>query len=142
MKKFVALILSGVMMASISLTACSKGNKEKETEEKKSQALDSVDDDVEESDTKEDEDPDAESHFLTVWRDYSIRLKELTVGDTTILSAKDAAEDAMYQTVCRTERISASENADIIDDSDVHIPVEVLDETERGEGGYGHTGVK
>ena len=59
MKKVVALILSGVMMASISLTACSKGNKEKETEEKKSQAVESVDDDVEESDTKEDEDPDA-----------------------------------------------------------------------------------
>lgn len=77
------------------------------------------------------EDPDAENHFLTVWRDYSIRLKELTVGDTTILSAKDAAEDAMYQTVCRTERISASENADIIDDSDVHIPVEVLEQDIR-----------
>lgn len=60
MKKVVALILCGVMMASISLTACSKGNKEKETEEKKSQAVESVDDDVEESDTKEDEDPDAE----------------------------------------------------------------------------------
>ena len=74
------------------------------------------------------EDPDAENHFLTVWRDYSIRLKELTIGDTTILSAKDAAEDAMYQTVCRTERISASENADIIDDSDVEIPLEVLEQ--------------
>ena len=58
------------------------------------------------------EDPETESKFLTVWRDYSIRLKELTLGDTTILSAKDAAEDAMYQTVCRTERISAAENAD------------------------------
>ena len=48
------------------------------------------------------EDPETESKFLTVWRDYSVRLKELTLGDTTILSAKDAAEDAMYQTVCRT----------------------------------------
>ena len=77
------------------------------------------------------EDPDAENHFLTVWRDYSIRLKELTIGDTTILSAKDAAEDAMYQTVCRTERISASENADIIDDTDVAIPLEVLEQDIR-----------
>lgn len=77
------------------------------------------------------EDPEIENKFLTVWRDYSIRLKELTLGDTTILSAKDAAEDAMYQTVCRTERISAAENADIIDDSDVHEPLEVLEQDIR-----------
>ena len=77
------------------------------------------------------EDPEMESQFLTVWKDYSIRLKEFTLGDTTILSAKDAAENAMYQTVCRTERISASENADIIDDSDVYEPLEVLEQDVR-----------
>ncbi|MBQ9327039.1 MAG: hypothetical protein IJ225_00705 [Solobacterium sp.] len=77
------------------------------------------------------EDSEAGSSFLTVWRDYSIRLKELTLGGTTILSAKNAAEDAMYQTVCRTERISAAENADIIDDSDVHEPLEVLEQDIR-----------
>ena len=77
------------------------------------------------------EDPETESKFLTVWRDYSVRLKELTLGDTTILSAKDAAEDAMYQTVCRTERISAAENADIIDDSDVHEPLDILEQDIR-----------
>ena len=77
------------------------------------------------------EDPKAEKQFLTVWKDYSIRLKEMTLGDTTILVAKDAAEDAMYRTVCRTERISAPENADIIDDSDVHVPLEVLEQDIR-----------
>ena len=77
------------------------------------------------------ENPETEKRFLTVWRDYSIRLKELTIGDTTILKAKDAAEDAMYQTVCRTERISAAENADIIDDSDVRLPLEVLEQDIR-----------
>lgn len=77
------------------------------------------------------EDPEAENKFLTVWKDYSIRLKEMTIGDTTIISAKDAAEDAMYQTVCRTERISASEIADIIDHSDVHVPLEVLEQDIR-----------
>ena len=69
-----------------------------------------------------------EQKFLTVWKDYSIKLKELTIGDTTIIAAKDAAEDAMYQTVCRTERISAEENADIIDDSSVKVPVDVLEQ--------------
>ena len=71
---------------------------------------------------------DAEDNFLTVWKDYSVKLKEMTLGDTTILEAKEAAEDAMYRSVCRTERISAVENADIIDDSDVHTPIDVLEQ--------------
>ena len=75
--------------------------------------------------------PGAEEQFETVWKDYSIKLKELAVGDTAILAAKNAAEDEMYKTVCRTERITASENADIIDDSDVHVPLEVLEQDIR-----------
>ena len=77
------------------------------------------------------EDDQSKEHFLTVWRDYSVRLRELTLGDTSIIAAKSAAEDAMYQTVCRTERISENRNADIIDDSDVHIPLEVLEQDIR-----------
>ena len=72
-----------------------------------------------------------EQEFLTVWHDYSIRLKELTIGDTSILRVKNAAEDAMYQSVCRTERITEKHNADIIDDSSVRKPVEVLDQDIR-----------
>ena len=66
--------------------------------------------------------------FKTVWNEYSVKLKELTVGDTTVLAAKAAAEDAMYSKVCRTERISATENADIIDDNSVKTPVDVLEQ--------------
>ena len=66
--------------------------------------------------------------FLTVWKNYSVKLKELTVGDTALIVAKKQAETAMYQTVCRTERISAKENADIIDDHDVTIPLQVLEQ--------------
>ena len=68
-----------------------------------------------------------EKEFLTVWKNYSVRLKEMSLGDTTILAAKDAAEDAMYKTVCRTERISAAESADIIDDKDVDDYLDVLE---------------
>lgn len=57
---------------------------------------------------------DKENQFMTVWENYSMKLKELTMGDTSILSAKNAAEDAMYQTVCRTERDSDKESADLI----------------------------
>ena len=67
-------------------------------------------------------------HFKTVWSDYSVRLKEITNGKLTVIEAKKAAEDAMYQHICRTERISATESADIIDDSDVHIPLTVSEQ--------------
>ena len=71
---------------------------------------------------------EAERKFITVWRDYSIKLKELTIGDSTILKAKEDAEDAIYQSVCRTERLSEKENSDIIDDSDVHQPLLVSEQ--------------
>ncbi len=68
-----------------------------------------------------------EAEFLTVWKNFSIKLKELTIGDTSILKAKNAAEDAMYQTVCRTERISAKKNADIINDESVKDKLSILE---------------
>ena len=76
------------------------------------------------------EDNDSEK-FLTIWKDYSIKLKEMTVGDMTVISAKQAAEDALYQTVCRTERISARECADIIDDKGVRLPLDVAEQDIR-----------
>ena len=66
--------------------------------------------------------------FKSVWSNYSVHLKESTKGNTTILSAKKEAEDAMYQHICRTERISATENADIIDDKDVYVPLCVMEQ--------------
>ena len=69
--------------------------------------------------------------FKTIWKDYSVKLKEMTLGDVTILSAKKAAESSMYSVVCRTERISSEGNADFIDDRSVHEPLTVLDQDIR-----------
>ena len=69
--------------------------------------------------------PQEDEHFHTVWNNYSISLKELSSGDTTVLAAKQAAEDALYSHICRTERISATESADIIDAHEVKEPIEV-----------------
>lgn len=66
--------------------------------------------------------------FREVWADYSVKLKEVSKGDATVITAKRAAEDAMYRHICRTERISASENADIINDADVRIPLRVMEQ--------------
>ena len=66
--------------------------------------------------------------FKSVWNNYSVKLKELSSGDATLLFAKSEAEEAMYGKVCRPERVSAAENADIIDDSSVKVPVDVLEQ--------------
>ena len=63
--------------------------------------------------------------FRTVWNHYSVKLKELSQGDFTILQAKQEAEDSLYSHICRTERISASEGADMIDAHEVKTPVKV-----------------
>lgn len=68
-----------------------------------------------------------EQDFLTVWTGYSVRLRELTRGDTAILQAKRAAEDAMYQAVCRTERWGSGDSADLTDDSSIRRPVKVTE---------------
>lgn len=71
---------------------------------------------------------ESRQEFHDVWNNYSVHIKELTSGNATVIQAKNAAEDAMYKNVCRTERISASENADIINDSDVKNSLEVMEQ--------------
>ena len=65
--------------------------------------------------------------FREVWRNYSIQLREYSRGDTTIISAKRNAEEALFSMICRTERVSAQECADMIDDSSVKDPLKVTD---------------
>ena len=67
----------------------------------------------------------AYEEFKDIWQNYSIQLKEYSTGDITVIAAKSKAEDAMYKTVCRTERIAAGEIADLIDDSSVKEPLKV-----------------
>ena len=69
--------------------------------------------------------------FRKVWSDYNVALHELHDGDTSIIRVKDAAEDAMYQGVCRTERISVMESGDYTDDSSVKYPISVSEEDIR-----------
>lgn len=55
-------------------------------------------------------------NFQKVWNDYSNSLCEISKGDFTVLLAmKNAAEDALYGGICRTERF----NSGIIDDNNV-----------------------
>lgn len=50
---------------------------------------------------------DKKARFREVWRNYSSHLSEIQTDDYSILIAeKNKAEEAMYQCVCRTERLS------------------------------------
>ena len=68
--------------------------------------------------------PDDFNNFSTIWNNYSVQLKEFTKNKTTIIQAKKMAEDAMYKSVCRTER-SFSDETDMIDDHYVKTHVQV-----------------
>lgn len=57
--------------------------------------------------------------FHRIWSDYSLALHEIHMQGTTLLQIKNAAEDAMYAGVCRTERISVMDSGDYTDDSSV-----------------------
>ena len=67
--------------------------------------------------------------FKSIWEDYSRQLKEFSIGDISIIQAKKKAEEAIYGSVCRTERISTKESADIVDisNSDRWLEVEECD---------------
>lgn len=69
------------------------------------------------------------SDFKKIWSNYSVMLNELKEGDTAILHIKNQAEDAMYQGVCRTERIADVDTGDYIDDSSVkeHLEIQEFD---------------
>lgn len=57
--------------------------------------------------------------FRGIWSNYSIMLRELKEGNTAVINVKNQAEDAIYQGVCRTERILEADSADYTDDSSV-----------------------
>ncbi len=65
-------------------------------------------------------------NFKTVWKDYSKSLQTARRGNWDVLYAKkEAAQQAMYQGICRTERISVMSGGDYMDDSSVKTPMAI-----------------
>ncbi len=73
------------------------------------------------------EKPSDRDDFREIWTNYSVKLRELKSGDTSIIQVKNVAEDAMYGSVCRTERITEEKAADLIDDHQVHEAMDVAE---------------
>lgn len=61
--------------------------------------------------------PNKHQEFKEIWSNYSLKLRELHQDKTSIIEARNAAVNAMYQGVCRTERMAAIKNATLIDDT-------------------------
>jgi hypothetical protein len=65
---------------------------------------------------KSDEEKD---NFKKIWENYSVELKEFNKEDkTSFILAKNKAEKAMFRNVCRTERITETKVANLIEDND------------------------
>ena len=65
--------------------------------------------------------------FKEVWSNFSFSIREINFDYLTIVEAKRSAEKAMYQGVCRTERISAIKTGDFIDDKSVKKPINITE---------------
>lgn len=61
--------------------------------------------------------PNKYQEFKEIWSNYSLKLREIHQDRTSIIEARNIAENAMYQGVCRTERMAAIKNATLIDDT-------------------------
>ena len=68
-----------------------------------------------------------QNEFKEIWNDYSTSLREMNHDRITVLEVKNKAQDAMYEGVCRTERISAIDTGDFIDDESVKSPIRITD---------------
>lgn len=66
--------------------------------------------------------------FKEVWSNFSVKLREVDFEDLSIIQVKNSAEKAMYEGVCRTERISAVKSGDFIDDKSVRTPLQLAEE--------------
>jgi hypothetical protein len=65
--------------------------------------------------------------FKTVWSDFTMKIREMKIGDYSVIEAKRLAEDAMFESICRTERYGAVKIGGFIDDSSVKSPLTIGD---------------
>jgi hypothetical protein len=63
------------------------------------------------------DDDERNKYFQEVWRNFSLSIRETTSGISTLIDIKRTAEDEMFKSVCRTERLLVDSNGSFIDDS-------------------------
>lgn len=63
--------------------------------------------------------------FEHIWDDYSAELREYAHGEAAVIGIRQQAEDALYNSIARTERISVMDSGDFIDDSSAKEPISI-----------------
>lgn len=71
--------------------------------------------------------PEQQQAFKEVWSNFSVKLSEISIGDLSIIEVKNNAEDALYQGICRTERMAAVQMGDFIEDKSVKTPLKITE---------------
>lgn len=66
--------------------------------------------------------------FREIWNKYSFTLKEFNNDKISFIQAKSDAENAMYDNICRTERITEKKLGDSIDSTDSRNQLKVIKE--------------
>jgi hypothetical protein len=65
--------------------------------------------------------------FKEIWSNLSVQLREIDLDYISVIEAKKKAENAMYNGVCRTERIAAIDKGDFINDESARLPISVTE---------------
>lgn len=72
-------------------------------------------------------DEERKRNFKVVWHNFSVSLRELSDRNLTIIDIKNTAESAMYEGVCRTERMLVDQECAILDDSGAKNPISITE---------------
>lgn len=72
-------------------------------------------------------DEERKRRFKEVWSNFSVALREVSNENLSVINIKKVAENAMYEGVCRTERMLVDREFAILDDSDAKKPIEITD---------------
>ena len=72
-------------------------------------------------------DEERRNNFKEVWHDFSVSLREISSDNLTVIDIKNTAESAMYEGVCRTERMLVDRECAILDDSGAKTPISITE---------------
>lgn len=72
-------------------------------------------------------DEERRRNFREVWHNFSVSLREISDENLTIIDIKNIAENAMYEGVCRTERMLVDQECTMLDDSGAKSPISITE---------------
>ena len=72
-------------------------------------------------------DDEKQMHFEETWNDFSNSLREVSSDFGTIINIKSQAEQEMYSSICRTERLLVDESGSFVDDSKAKASLSITD---------------